>query len=100
MLIKQPFNKNFCIIIEGLTTKMKGSLHTQSGEFYTRIGTFPTFHKEVPIFSFSRGSYQKPTFFSQLNSKIYLDHLIIFLVSEFYFGILPKLCIVSRIFCF
>lgn len=36
MLIKQPFNNNFCIIIDGLTTKDEGHSHTQlvAGGYY------------------------------------------------------------------
>ena len=61
--------------------------HAPSGEFYTKIGTFPTFYKEVQKFFFLLGSYRKPVFFSRLNSEIYFSHADFFPYSKFYFGI-------------
>jgi hypothetical protein len=59
-----------------------------SGEFCAKIGTFPTFYKlkRFGFFFFLLGSYWE-LIFSRLNSKIYLYHLVIFLISRFYFGI-------------
>ena len=57
------------------------SFEAQSREFYTIIGTFPTFYKTVRIFFISLGSYRKPIF-SRLNLDIYLYHLETFLVHK------------------
>ena len=71
----------------------------QSGEFYTKIGRFLIFYENIRIFIFFFGSYLSPIFFSRLNSDIYISHSVFFRLSEFRFGMFPKICIVCRI-CF
>ena len=70
---------------------------TQSWEFCTKIVTSPTFYKEVRIFTLYSEATESQFLLSRLYSEIQLYHSITFLVSKFYFGMFPKLRIVSRI---
>ena len=71
------------------------------GEFYTKIGTFPTVDEEVRI---SLLTWKLPKacyiffvfFFPWLNSETYIYHSVIFLVSKFYFDMFAKLYIASQ----
>ena len=97
------FHKWLClrilnIIIGHHVGHAQKGLWPQSGEFYTKIGTFPTFYKEIFLPFYSKATVPKANFFPRSNSKIYLYHSVIFLVSTFYFGVFLKLRVVSPIF--
>ena len=51
-------------------TQFYTHLWPQSGEFYTKIGRFPIFYKNIRIFIFFARKLPKSNFFSRLNSDI------------------------------
>ena len=65
--------------------KTNPKMSPQSGEFYTKIGRFPIFNKNIRIFIFLIGSYLNPIFFLGQNP-----------IFKFPFGNFPTFWILFR----